>query len=253
MTKLFLKLWLLICLASLTSFQIQKFVFDLTVNAQAQSNSNERFRRNYVYIEEVLAPFPQSQWPERFEKLKEKIGSPEVFLGPSRMLRFDDLAKTGQLSPEKMAVIRAQNPVSLDTPNGLGYEVFHTISGTDWVVVLKAPFARQQPMTFVFGLFSPTQFTWLVESSMYGLAVFFWLRLFRRDMLILEKAATRVGEGSFDFDIKMGKGAAMYPLADAMNKMKQRIGALLARTSNSPMPFRMNFVRPLRACGFDMN
>ena len=89
MTKLFLKLLVLIMLASLTSFQIQKFVFDWSMENTAAQNSNERFRRTYVMIEEVLAPFPKTEWSARFERLKEKVGSPDVFLGPSQLLSMD--------------------------------------------------------------------------------------------------------------------------------------------------------------------
>ncbi len=190
------------------------------------SNSNERLRRTFVYIEEVLAPFPKAQWPERFEQLKSKVGSPDVFLGPSQLLSIDELVLQGRVPADGMNKIRAQQPFSLDTADGNGYEIFHTILGTDRVVVLKAPFARRQPV-LIFGVFTSTQFTWLVESSLYAMALLFWLRLFRRDMLKLESAAARVGEGKFDFQIDIGKSAALYPLADSLNKMKVRISALI--------------------------
>lgn len=226
MGKLFLKLWALVLLTSLTSFQIQRFVFDWSSDAMAVSNSNERFRRTYVMIEEVLAPFPKTEWPARFERLKQRVGSPDVFLGPSQLLTIEELANDAAFSPEIMERIRSENPYSRNLPNGKGYEIFHTILGTNFVVVLKAPFARQGSM-LILGVFTPTQFTWLVESTMYALAILLWLRLFRRDMLTLEKAATRVGEGHFDFNVDMRKGAALYPLANSFNKMKERISALL--------------------------
>ena len=249
MGKLFLKLWLLVLLASLTSFQIQKHVFDWTSDATVASNSNERFRRTYVMIEEVLAPFPKTEWPERFERLKAKVGSPEVFLGPSRILTIDELVKEGGIPAEGIARIRSQQPLSRDLPSGDGYEVFHTIMGTDTVVVLKAPFARRQPM-LILGALTSTQFTWLVESSMYALVIFFWLRLFRRDMLTLEKAAGRVGEGHFDFHIDMRKGAALYPLADSFNKMKERIGALLGSHKNLTNAVSHEFRTPITRLRF---
>jgi two-component system, OmpR family, sensor kinase ParS len=249
MGKLFLKLWLLVLLASLTSLQIQRHVFNWSSDATAVSNSNERFRRNYAMIEEVLAPFPNEQWPARFEKLKEKVGSPEVYLGPFRMLSVDELVKEGGFSAEDIARIRSQEPLSRDTPNGNGYDVFHTILGTDTVVVLRAPFARQRPM-LILGVLTSTQFTWLVESSMYALVIFFWLRLFRRDMLTLEKAAGRVGEGHFDFHVDMRKGAALYPLADSFNKMKERIGALLGSHKNLTNAVSHEFRTPITRLRF---
>lgn len=231
MTKLFLKLWVLVLLTSLASFQIQRLVFNWSMDETAASNTNERFRRTYVMIEEVLAPFPKSEWPTRFERLKARVGSPEVFLGPSQILTLDQLASSQEFSPEILKVIQSEKPYSRDLPSGFGYEIFHTILGTDYVVVLKAPFAKSSPM-LIFSVFTPTQFTWLVESSMYALAILLWLRLFRRDMLTLEKAAGEVGEGHFDFQIDVGKGAALYPLANSFNKMKERIAALLGSHKN---------------------
>ncbi|MEO8383904.1 MAG: ATP-binding protein [Betaproteobacteria bacterium] len=249
MAKLFLKLWALVLLTSLTSFQIQRHVFEWSMDEAAVSNSNERFRRTYVMIEEVLAPFPKSEWPARFEKLKARVGSPEVFLGPSQLLTLEDLAKRQEFSPEALQVIQSQNPYSRELPNGFGYEIFHTILGTNFVVVLKAPFAKSKPM-FILGIFTPTQFTWLVESSMYALAILLWLRLFRRDMLTLEKAANRVGEGHFDFEITMGKGAALYTLADSFNKMKHRIGALLNSHRNLTNAVSHEFRTPITRLRF---
>ena len=111
MGKLFLKLWVLILLTSLTSFQIQTFFFNWSSDARAVANSNERFRRTYVMIEEVLAPFPKSEWPARFERLKERVGSPEVFLGPQRLVTIEELAKEGQFSAEEVERIRSQQPL----------------------------------------------------------------------------------------------------------------------------------------------
>ncbi len=249
MAKLFLKLWVLVLLTSLTSYQIQRFVFSWSMDETADSNINERFRRTYVMIEEVLAPFPVSEWPARFERLKTRVGSPEVLLGPSQILTLEELARRPEFSPEVLKLIQSPKPYSRDLPGGFGYEVFRTILGTDNVVVLKAPFARSRPI-LILGVFTPTQFTWLVESSMYALAILFWLRLFRRDMLTLDKAAGMVGEGNFDFEIEMGKGAALYPLADSFNKMKHRIGALLNSHRNLTNAVSHEFRTPITRLRF---
>lgn len=226
MAKLFLKLWVLVLVTSLTSFQIQRAVFSWTNESAVNTSTHERFRRQYVMIEEVLRQYPSDKWPERFAQLKERVGSPEVFLGPSRILTLDQLRAEGVLPPERVDKIARQEHVSLDLPNGNGYEIYHTILGTDYVVVMKAPFAIRQPM-LIFGVLTPNQFTWLVESSMYAIAILLWLSLFRRDMLALEHAAREIGGGRFDIKIKVGRGAALHPLADAMNTMAEKVSALL--------------------------
>lgn len=249
MGKLFLKLWVLILLTSITSYQIQRHVFDWSSESWGVSNSNERYRRTYVMIEEVLAPFPKDEWPARFERLKERVGSPEVFLGPSRLVTVEVLVGEGSLSSEEIDRIRSQQPLVRELSNGLGYEILHTILGTEFVVILKAPFARQRPV-LIFGILTATQFTWLVESTMYALAIILWLRLFRRDMITLEKAANRVGEGKFDSHVEMSRGAALYPLADSFNKMKDRIGALIGSHKNLTNAVSHEFRTPITRLRF---
>jgi two-component system, OmpR family, sensor kinase ParS len=200
-------------------------------------------------IEEVLAPFPKSEWPERFERMKVRVGSPDVYLGPLRLLLIDELVKETGMSAEDIARIRSQDPLLRELPTGNGYDIYHTILGTDYVVVLRAPFARQRPM-LIFGQLTSTQFTWLVESTMYALAIILWLRLFRRDMITLEKAANRVGEGRFDLHVDMSRGAALYPLADSFNKMKDRIGALLGSHKNLTNAISHEFRTPITRLRF---
>ena len=226
MGKLFLKLWLLLLVTSLTSFQIQRHVFDWTFEQTNTASALELFRRTFVLVEEALEPFPKQQWPARFERLKERVGLPDVFLGPSQLLKMDELQQQAKIPAEGIKKIRSQQIFSRELTDEPGNEIFKNITGTEYVVVLKAPYTRRQSK-LILGLFTSTQFTWLVESSMYALAIFMWLRLFKRDMLTLEKAATLVGEGQFEFHIDVGKGAVLYPLADSFNKMKDRIGALI--------------------------
>jgi two-component system, OmpR family, sensor kinase ParS len=183
-------------------------------------------RRNHVMMEELLAPFPRTQWQERFDRLKERVGSTEWYWGPSRMLTIDELVKEGAVPAEGLEKIRAQKPYLRSDPDGDEYAVYRTVLDTDVVVVMRSSYGMQ-PQTRIFGVLSPLQSTWLVEASMYALALLIWLGFFRRDMLALEKAAGHVGEGRFDFYVDVRKGAALYPLAESFNKMKDRIGALI--------------------------
>ncbi|MEQ1517140.1 MAG: histidine kinase dimerization/phospho-acceptor domain-containing protein, partial [Usitatibacteraceae bacterium] len=80
--------------------------------------------------------------------------------------------------------------------------------------------------------------------------ILLWLRLFRRDMLTLEKAAARVGEGHFDFSVDVAKGAALYPLADSFNKMKERISALIGSHKNLTNAVSHEFRTPITRLRF---
>lgn len=247
MGKLFLKLWLLILLTSLTSFKIQETVFDHVYSQNMETNANERFRRVFVYVEEVLRPFPQSEWPERFRKMQERVGSPKVFMGPSRLITLADLAKEPGIDAARLAKVKADQPVSRPLPGGGGSEIFHTILGTDYVVVLEVPMIKNPPM---YGVLTPSQFTWIVESSLYALAIGLWLALFWRDIKKLDRAVGEVGEGKFHFNLDIRKGAALYPLADSFNKMRDRIGALLGSHKNLTNAISHEFRTPITRLRF---
>jgi signal transduction histidine kinase len=227
MGKLFLKLWLLVIATSLTSFQIQSFVFDWVTEEAMAANTNERFRRTFVLVEEALVSFDQAEWPNRFNRLAARLGDADSTLGPRELIRMQDLGRRAELPNDLIEQLRQNRMVVQKLPDGNGVDVFHAIPNSDYVIALRAPYAIRKPV-LILGLFTTTQFTWMVESSLYAMAILLWLRLFRRDMLTLEKAAAKVGEGRFDFQIDIGRGAALYPLADSLNRMKERIAALIS-------------------------
>lgn len=225
MGRLFLKLWVLVLLTSLLAFHVQRTVYEWTSEKTQVVNSNERFRRMYVLIDMILCQYPMDQWPTRFEEIKKRVGSEDVFLGPSQIILLVDLERRGDIGAEGLARVRANEPYFRNTPDGRGYEIYHLLNESKYVGVLKAPFARQPVL--IFGVFTSTQFTWLVESTLYAIAILLWLKLFWNDMLRLESEALRVGEGKFDGAIAMRRGAALKPLADALDAMKYKISALL--------------------------
>ncbi len=227
MGKLFLKLWLLVIATSLTSFQIQSFVFDWVTEEGMAANTNERFRRTFVLVEEALVSFDQSEWPGRFDRLVARTGDADSTFGPRELVRVEDLARRDELPAALVDQLRQNKMVVQKLPDGNGVDVFHAIPNSSYVIALRAPYSIRKPI-LILGLFTTTQFTWMVESSLYAMAILLWLRLFRRDMLTLEKAAAKVGEGRFDFQIDIGRGAALYPLADSLNRMKERIAALIS-------------------------
>lgn len=226
MAKLFIKLWLMILCTSLTSFWIQREVFSWSTQAASQTSSTERYRRQFVMIDEVLRPYPEKEWRSRFADLKMKVGSPDVFLGPSELLPLEELRLSGRLTDRQIELLRERQTISRDLANGHGFELFRTALESEYVVVVKAPFAISRPL-LIFGMFTSTQFTWLVESSLYAFTLMLWLRFFRRDMLQIESAAKRIGEGHFDAHIKLSSGAPLYPIAASFNRMKDKVAALL--------------------------
>ncbi len=218
MGKLFLKLWVFILLTSLTSFLIQKQVFDHTTREAAANASQERVRRTFVFLEEALRPYPQAEWSARVEVLQKRIGA------PAHLQKLDALRSSGELPSGAIEQI-ASGSVHLHTlPDNGGLIMYRALFDTDFVAVLVAP---APPMPLIFGVFRPIVFTWMVESSLYAIALLLWLRLFWRDMKKLETAAEKAGEGNFAIDLQMRASSALRPIADSFNRMTERIGRLV--------------------------
>jgi two-component system, OmpR family, sensor kinase ParS len=216
--KLFLKLWVFILLTSLTSFLIQRQVFESTNQQAAATAGQERVRRTFVFLEEALRPYPQAEWPARVDVLQKRIGT------PAHLQKLDDLSLSGELARGDLERLAGGQVHLRALPDGGGQIMYRTLFDTDLVAVLVAP-APQQPL--VFGIFRPIVFTWMVESTLYAIALLLWLWLFGRDMKKLDIAAEQVGAGKFDVSLKMRASSALRPIADSFNRMTERIGKLV--------------------------
>ena len=75
MGKLFVKLWVFILLTSASSFFLQKQISDWTTREAETTYRNERIRRTFMFVEEALRPYPQAEWPTRFDVLAQRMGS----------------------------------------------------------------------------------------------------------------------------------------------------------------------------------
>ena len=218
MGKLFLKLWILILLTSLTSFLIQKQVFEYATHQAAANVSQERVRRTFVFLEEALRPYPQAEWSARVDVLQKRIGA------PAHIQKLDSLRASGELASGAIEQLASGSVHFHNLPDNGGLIMYRTLFDTDYVAVLVAP---APPTPLIFGVFKPIVFTWMVESSLYAIALLLWLRLFWRDMKKLEAAAEKAGEGNFAIDLKMRAGSALRPIADSFNRMTERIGRLV--------------------------
>ena len=218
MAKLFLKLWVFILLTSLTSFLIQKQVFDHTTREAATNASQERVRRTFVFLEEALRPYPQAEWPARVDVLQKRIGA------PAHLQKLDSLRLSGELPNDAIEQIAGGNIHLHTLPDTGALIMYRTLFNSDFVAVLVAP---APPTPLIFGIFRPIVFTWMVESSLYAIALLLWLRLFWRDVKKLDTAAEKVGEGNFALDLQIRASSALRPIADSFNRMTERIGRLV--------------------------
>jgi two-component system, OmpR family, sensor kinase ParS len=218
MGKLFLKLWVLILLTSLTSFLIQRQVFNWTTEEANANYVLERQKRTFIFVEEILRPHPKEEWPVRFDALMRRIGV------NARLVNLDDLAASGELEAGTVEKIRAHEIHTRPLADSSGAIMYRTIHDSAIVAALEV---TAPPQARVLGVIKPLIFTWAVECSLFALAVLLWLRLFWRDLKRLSGAAENIGIGNFDVDVKLRGGSALKPLADSFRLMQTRIKTLV--------------------------
>ena len=218
MGKLFIKLWVFILLTSLTSFLLQQQIFEWTSKEAETSYRNERIRRTFMFVEEALRPYPQAEWPTRFDALAQRMGS------PARLITIDTLLTTGEIDAGTVEKLRSHEFHLQPLAKDVGVNMYRTVLESQYVAALQV---AAPPRPKVFGVFSPLAMTWIVESSLYALAILLWLRLFWRDLRKLAGAAERIGEGLFQGNLEIRNGSALKPLADSFNRMTARIGSLM--------------------------
>jgi signal transduction histidine kinase len=210
-----------IILTSVTSYVIQRQVFEWTTQESISNYIQERQRRTFIFVEETLRPFPQEEWPARFDALTRRLGT------PARLVPIDALAANGELDAGSVEKLRAgvihSQPLGTE-PTTTGAVLYRTVLDSNIVAALEVP---PPPQPRVFGIFRPVVFTWMVECSLFAIAILLWLRLFWRDLRRLSQAAEAIGDGTFPPEVPLKNGSALRPLADSFNRMSHRIKALV--------------------------
>jgi signal transduction histidine kinase len=228
MRKLFIKLWLLVLLTLFISYQLQIAVHEnWRVNSRPLMGSDERARRMMVLVEEVLEKYPESEWGAQVERLKSRVGSPEIWLGITGLTDLRQLEMEPRLTRDNIEKIVAGEYQSVVFTDSKGFDIFQRIKNSQAVLVLSGPTELRWPV-LVLGIFNPTHVSWFIESSVFALGIFLWLRLFRNDLVALEVGAMRVGSGHFNTHIQMKHHSALFPLADAFNQMTSRVSKLMS-------------------------
>jgi two-component system, OmpR family, sensor kinase ParS len=228
MRKLFLKLWLLILLTLFISYQLQITVHEKwRVDSRPLMGSDERARRMMVLVEEVLEKYPESEWGVQVERLKSRVGSPEIWLGITNLIDLRQLEMEPRLTRDNIKKIVAGEYQSVVFADSKGFDIFQRLKKSQSVLVLSGPTELRWPV-LVLGIFNPTHVSWFIESSILALGIFLWVRLFRNDLVALETGAMRVGSGHFNTHIQMKHYSALFPLADAFNQMTTRVSKLIS-------------------------
>ena len=240
MIKLFLKTFGLLIATLLLAFYVELQILDRMVEANqnraGKADFRERFRPTFYFVERELLPFPAESWPQRL------AAHQEGFSNPARIIPLADMkARMGEY------VVLAQKLEA-------GKIVSHDVSPTSFYMMKRIGHSEYvMAMEFTMPPSIRTEVNAMnlaVESAF--VAVFVWLLIifFWRDMMRLNRAAEKVGEGDFNFHVDLGKRAALRPLADSFNAMKDRIRTLIGSHRNLTNAISHEFRTPITRLRF---
>jgi signal transduction histidine kinase len=238
MIRLFLKTFGLLIATLLVSFYVQVQILDRMMEesrATANVDFRERFRPTFYFVERELLPFPDESWVARLDRHQPGFTYPMRIEPLARLKGLqDDAAWQARLAEGRIVSLDA-SPTMLNIIKRLGQ--------SDYGLVLAFPMAASlrnevNAMNLIVESLFVALFVWL-------LIVFFW-----RDMMKLNRAAEAVGQGSFDFHVDLPKRAALRPLADSFNAMKDRIAALLSSHRNLTNAISHEFRTPITRLRF---
>jgi signal transduction histidine kinase len=143
---------------------------------------------------------------------------------PARLITIDTLLTSGEVDGGTVEKLRAHEFTLQPLAKDAGVIMYRAVLESQYVAALQV---ASPPQPKVFGVFTTLAMTWIVESLLYAIAILLWLRLFWRDLRKLTGAAERIGEGVFGENLQLRSGSALKPLADSINRMTARIGALM--------------------------
>ncbi|MBL8512063.1 MAG: HAMP domain-containing protein [Betaproteobacteria bacterium] len=219
MGKLFLKLWLFLLATSYTSYLIQTSVYDWTRRQiQYEQQRSPFLTTTAETLMWALKDIPPAEWPARFADLSSRLSF------QAELTRLDSVESRFNLAAARLESLGLGNNVIITGNDGQPAYGLKRLKNTDHVLVITLSGERG---IHIFGWLSPTVFTWLTESTLYGTAVLLWLSLFWRDLKKLGSAAEKIGNGNFQGRVDMRRGSALRPLADSFNRMSERIAALI--------------------------
>ena len=215
MVRLFLKFYGVLIATLVLSFVVQMQVIDYVWSHVDGFDYRVRFKPGFALLEHALAPYPESEWPARFDSLAGGLGV------PSHLVRADGGAELARLTPPQRKRYDAGEIVSLDRAGG-GFTLVKRLAGSGQAAAFDMPgpdTSRTKLLTYAAN--------WSVEFTLVAILVWFWVRPFWRELIGLRQAAERLGEGDFAAHAEAGRGSALRGVADAFNRMAAQVAQLL--------------------------
>lgn len=210
MKRLFLNYYLLIIVILL----LAKFVVMPLIESLGTAPFRQQFihyyqeltKGPYYVVTQYLQQYPENQWPQRLAELQPQFGYP---------LALTELAGAGVSEKDSHQLLNGGIVV------GASYDTFWQRIGDSNQVLIMGPF----PSPDVAG--GVNVFLWGLMMVLLSLVVLLWTLPFWLKLKEISASAAAFGEGNFSVRAKVVRRSALAPLAEAFNRMADRIQQLI--------------------------
>jgi two-component system sensor kinase ParS len=213
--RLFLKLYGVLIATLVLSFVLQMQLMDFVWReSSAKFDFRVRFVPTFHLIDEALQAVPPEARAARFREMTAGFGM------PARLVAADALPERERFKPEQADGFQRGSIITLEHEGG-GFTLVKRLRTGD-AVAIDFPGSDTRRMRMITYLVN-----WAIEFSIVAVLVFFWVRPFWRDLLMLRRATDAVGGGHFEARASVGRHSPLRPLAEAFNTMAQQVASLM--------------------------
>ena len=215
MIRLFLKLYGVLIATLVLSFVLQMQLMEFVWRESSMKfDFRVRFVPTFHLIDEALQAVPPEARAARFREIAEGFGM------PARLRPAGSLPERSRFKPEQAEGFERGSIVTLENEGGGFTLVKRLRTGDAAAIDFPGPDTRRMRMiTYVVN--------WAIEFAIVAVLVFFWVRPFWRELLVLRRATDAVGGGHFEARASVGRHSPLRPLAEAFNAMAQQVASLM--------------------------
>ncbi|WP_380178146.1 two-component system sensor histidine kinase RstB [Kalamiella sp. sgz302252] len=209
MKKLFIQFYLLLFVCFLVMAMLVGLVYKFTAERAGRESMDDLMKSSLYLMRSELREIPPRDWNKTIDNLD---------LNLSFKLHIEPMSKY-QLDAPTMRRLRAGGIVALDDE----YTFLQHIPRSHYVLAVG-------PIPYLFFLHE-MRILDIVLLAFIGISlalpVFIWMRPHWKDMLRLESAAQRFGQGHLDERIHFDNASSLYRLGVAFNQMADNINTLV--------------------------
>ncbi|WP_067701703.1 MULTISPECIES: two-component system sensor histidine kinase RstB [unclassified Erwinia] len=210
MKKLFIQFYLLLFVCFLVMAMLVGLVYKFTAERAGRESMDDLMKSSLYLMRSELREIPPRDWNKTIDNLE---------LNLSFKLHIEPMSKY-QLDPTTLRRLRAGEIVALDDE----YTFLQHIPRSHYVLAVG-------PIPYLFFLHE-MRILDIVLLAFIGISlalpVFIWMRPHWKDMLRLESAAQRFGQGHLDERIHFDSASSLLRLGVAFNQMADNINTLVA-------------------------